>query len=77
MNEVPPNAMDEIRSWLRQGNRLLMVSYTKPIIITAKTFFSWEDTGAWYIKPRDNGYQLRTGRKSSVYVLPGQLKFII
>lgn len=76
MREVPPDSMNEIREWLKAGNRLVVVSYTKPVIITAKTFFSWESTGDWFLKPRDKGYQMRSGRKGSVYLTPGCLKFI-
>jgi hypothetical protein len=28
------------------------------------------------LRERDNGYQMRTGRKNSVYLLPGLLKMI-
>lgn len=72
---VPPKSLEAALDWVRRGGRLYIHSYTRPIIIDAKALESFERVGQWLLKEDSDGYRLRQG-KGSVYLLPGQLKFI-
>jgi hypothetical protein len=72
--EVPPKSLDRALDHLRKGGRLIVPTYTRCYVMTAKTLASFEKSGYWLLKEEGDGYRMRTG-KSSVYLMPGNLKF--
>lgn len=73
---VPANSMDKIEGHLKAGGELFVPSAWKPTRIPSKSYDSWKAAGTPLIRPEGQGYRMRQGRKSSVYLLPGQLRFI-
>lgn len=74
LEEVPPNSLERALEYVRQGGVLIIPTYTRVTYIDRKTLARWEKAGQWLLKAEGNGYRMRSG-KSSVYLLPGQLKF--
>ncbi len=71
---VPPKSIDVIFKHLESGKNLHVHTYVKNIIITKKTLENFRRSGGWLLKEEGDGYRMQNG-KSSVYLLPGQLKF--
>ncbi len=71
---VPPKSINEIFKHLEDGKTLYVHTYVKNTVITKKTLEKFRSVGAWLLKEDGNGYRMQTG-KTSVYLLPGQLKF--
>ncbi len=75
MTPVPPKSLDKALAHIRQGGRLLVPSYTKPILIDLKALARFDKAGVPLLREDGNGYRLTQG-KGSVYLFPGQLKAI-
>lgn len=73
---VPAKSLDSAIAFLRSGGRLCVPTYTRVTVIDAKVMARFERVGAWLLKEDGDGYRLHSG-KSSVYLLPGQLKMVI
>lgn len=74
--QVKPGDAEVALQFVRDGGRLLVVSYTKPIILNAKCVAKWDAFGGKpFITNEGNGFRMRSGR-SSVYLFPGQLRYI-
>ena len=72
---VKPNELDKALEWVRTGNRLCVPTHTRTTIIDAKCLARWEKAGYKLLTEEGEGYRMKTG-KTSVYLLPGQLKYI-
>ena len=75
MNSVPPHSLEAALSHVRNGGRLCIPTHTRVTVITAKTLAKFEAAGEWLLKESRDSYRLRSGKNSSVYLLPGQLKY--
>lgn len=75
MTPVPPNSLQIALDHVAKGGRLCVPTAMRVTIIAAKNIATWDKAGTPLLRERDNGYQMRVG-KSSVYLLPGQLKMI-
>ncbi len=73
-NLVPPHALERALTHLRNGGRLVIAAYGRPMILDGKALKRFEAAGYWLLKEDGDGYRLRSG-KSSVYILPGLLRF--
>lgn len=74
LKPVPPKSIDKVFKYLESGGTLYVPTYTKCTVITKKTLDKFRKVGAWLLKEYGDGYRMQTG-KSSVYLLPGQLKY--
>jgi hypothetical protein len=74
MESVPAKSLRAAFNHLESGKCLLVPTYTRCTVITKKTLDKFRKAGAWLLKEDGDGYRMQTG-KSSVYLLPGQLKF--
>lgn len=72
---VPSHQLTQAIAHLRAGGRLVVPSMTRWIVLDAKTLARFERAEAWLLREDGDGYRLRQG-KGSVYLLPGQLRFI-
>ena len=72
MHSVPPRSLAAALTYVRNGGRLIVPSYARAILITAKTINRFDAASQWLLKEEGEGYRLRQG-KSSIYILPGQL----
>jgi hypothetical protein len=59
---------------IANGGRLAIPTHIRCTIIDQGVIARFEKAGQWLLKEEGDGYRLRTG-KTSVYVLPGQLKY--
>ena len=75
MNAAPPRSLDSLLEHVRNGGKLGVFTYARTTVITAKTLRRFEAAGEWLLREDGNGYRMRSGR-SSVYLLPGQLKVL-
>lgn len=66
---------NEILAEVKNGKRLLVKSYTRPMIIDSKCVNNWEKSGYKLLTDEGNGYRLRTG-KNSVYLFPQHIALI-
>ena len=73
-NSVPPNRIDDVFNHLENGKSVYIATYTKHTVITKRTLDKFRKVGAWLLKEDGDGYRMQTG-KSSVYLIPGQLKY--
>ncbi len=73
MTIVPPHALKETLAYIRAGHIAYVPSYTCCITIDAKCLAKWEAAGRPLLREEGDGYRLAQG-KSSVYLLPGQLR---
>lgn len=71
---VPPHSAKVALEYVKAGGTLVVPSYTRTIVIDAKTLARFEKVGEWLLKEDGNGYRLRQGR-GSVYLYEGLLKF--
>jgi hypothetical protein len=74
MRAVPAHSLEDAIKHLESGKSLYIPTYTRCTVITKKTLDKFRAVGAWLLKEDGEGYRLQTG-KSSVYLLPGQLKY--
>jgi len=74
MNEVPAKSIDKVFAHLESGKSVYVPTYARCTVITKKTLDKFRAVGAWLLKEDGDGYRMQTGN-SSVYLLPGQLKF--
>lgn len=74
LSPVPSHSLDQAIAHVRKGGTLVVPSYTRTIIVDAKTLANFERAGQWLLKEDGDGYRLRSG-KGSVYLFAGQLKF--
>jgi hypothetical protein len=72
---VEPNKLEECLAFVRNGGRLCIPTYTRITMIDKKALARFEKAGTWLLKAEGDGYRMHTG-KSSVFILPGQLKAI-
>ena len=70
---VPPKSLALALEHVRNGGRLYVATAVRVTVIDAKTLANFERLGLWLLKESGDGYRMRTGR-TSVYLLPGQLK---
>jgi hypothetical protein len=73
---VPANSLDAAISYVRNGGRLVVRTALRVTVIDRKCLHRFEKADAWLLKVDGNGYRLRAG-KGSVYLLPGQLEYVI
>ena len=73
---VPPQSLGLALAHVRKGGLLFVPTYTRVTVITRGTIDKWAAAGLPFLREDGNGYRMRTGRKSSVYLLPGQLRMI-
>ena len=73
-NSVPSKSLTAAMAHLESGKSLYVPTYTRCTVITKKTLDKFRAAGCWLLKEDGNGYRMQTGR-TSVYLLPGQLKF--
>ena len=73
-NSVPPKSIEEVFNHLENGKSVYVATYTKCTVINKKTLNRFRKVGAWLLKEDGDGYRMQTG-KSSVYLIPGQLKY--
>ena len=71
---VPPKSLTEALEHVRSGGVLVVPTYARCLYIDGKCLAKWERVGHQLLTEEGDGYRLRQGR-SSVYLLPGQLKF--
>jgi hypothetical protein len=71
---VSPHSLDEALAHVRNGGRLYVATYTRTTIIDKKVLTRFERAGQPVLKEEDKGYRMYSG-KSSVYLMPGQLKY--
>lgn len=71
---VPPNSMQAIRDHVGAGGAVGFATYARSTTIEQKHFDQWDKAGKELLKPEGAGYRMASG-KSSVYLLPGQLRF--
>ena len=74
MKEVPSKSLSDAIKHLECGGSLCVPTYTRFTVITLATLNKFKKAGAWLLKEDGDGYRMQTG-KSSVYLLPGQLKY--
>jgi hypothetical protein len=74
LQSVPPRSLTVALDYIRNGGRLVVPTYTRITVLDRKCLARWDRAGEWLLKEDGDGYRMRTGR-SSVYLLPGQLKF--
>ena len=74
MKPVPPKSLEAALEHVRAGGELLVPTYTRCTVIDRGVLERFERAGAWLLRVEDDGYRLRSGRKS-VYLFPGQLKY--
>jgi hypothetical protein len=74
MNTVPPKSIDAVWKHIEAGKSVYIPTYTRCTVITKKTVDKFRKVGAWLLKEDGDGYRMQTG-KTSVYIIPGQLKF--
>lgn len=72
---VPPKSLDMVFQHLEQGGTVIIPTYTRCTVITQKTLEKFRKAGQWLLKEDGEGYRMQSGR-SSVYLLPGQLKMV-
>ena len=77
-NSVPPKSIKDVFKHLENGKSVYVATYTNGIykctVINNKTLNRFRKVGAWLLKEDGDGYRMQTG-KSSVYLIPGQLKY--
>jgi len=73
-NSVPPKSIDNVFKHLESGKPVYITTYTHRTVITKKTLDNFRKAGAWLLKEEGEGYRMQTG-KSSVFIIPGQLKY--
>jgi hypothetical protein len=73
--DVPPHSLPAVLAHMAAGGAVAVPSYTRWIVLDSKVVKKFEKAGAWLIKEDGNGYRIRQGR-GSVFILPGQLKFM-
>ena len=74
MKAVPPKSIEAVFTHIESGKSVYIPTYTRCTVITKKTLDKFRKVGAWLLKEDGDGYRMQTG-KSSVFILPGQLKF--
>ena len=75
MIPVPAKSIDKVWAHIEGGKRVCVPTMTRVTIIDAKVLAKFRKAGAYLLREDGEGYRMQTG-KSSVYILPGQLKFI-
>lgn len=73
-NSVPPKSLEAALAHVRNGGRLVVPTMTRVTVIDARCLARWEKAGITLLRESGDGYRMASG-KSSVYLLPGQLRF--
>ncbi len=73
---VPSDSMAEIERHMAASGELGIGGGYRFTTITNKAWQSWTKDGDWYIKAEGTGYRIRQGRKSSVFLFEGQLRWM-
>ena len=73
-NSVPPKSLDAVIKHIESGKSVYIATYVRITVINKKTLEKFRKANCWLLKEEDNGYRLHMG-KSSIYILPGQLKY--
>ena len=73
---VPARSLAEALAYVAKGGRLVVRTAYRATVIDQKVVKSFAKAEAWLLKEEGSGYRLRSGR-GSVYLLPGQLEFVI
>lgn len=76
LQSVPANSVDAALDYIRKGGRLAVATRVRVTVIDAKALAKFDSAGVAILKAEGNGYRLRSG-KSSVYLLPGQLAYVV
>lgn len=74
MKSVPPKSLTAALAHVAKGGRLLVPTCTRCTVIDARTVAAFEKVGKPVLREEGDGYRMRSGN-SSVYLLPGQLRF--
>ena len=74
MEEVPPKSLGDAILHLEGGGSLCIPTYTRFTVLTLSTLKKFRAVGGWLLKEDGDGYRMQTG-KTSVYLLPGQLRY--
>jgi len=76
MTPLPPKSLAVALAHVAHGGRLAIPTYTRVTVIEQKHIDRWAQAGLPLLREDGDGYRMRTSRKASVYLLPGQLKMI-
>ncbi len=71
---VAPRALADALAHVAAGGRLFVATPLRVTVIDQRTVARFQKVGAVVLKEEGEGYRLYSG-KSSVYLLPGQLRY--
>ena len=71
---VPPDSLDMAIKHIESGKSLYVATQYRVTVLNKKTLDRFRKANIWLLKTEGNGYRMKTG-KTSVYLLPGQLKY--
>jgi hypothetical protein len=71
---VPPHALEAALAKVRAGGRLYVPTYLRFLVINAKTLENFEKMGLSVLREEGDGYRLRLGERTTIYLFPGQLR---
>jgi hypothetical protein len=74
LTPVPPKSLEAALAHVRNGGRLVVPTMTRVTVIDARCLARFEKVGVALLRESGDGYRMASG-KSSVYLLPGQLRF--
>lgn len=72
---VEPKSLNKVIDHINQGGKVCIPTQYRMTIIDKKCYDKWEKAGIALFREEGNGYRMRTG-KSSIYILPGQLRYM-
>jgi hypothetical protein len=73
---VPENALALVEAHIAAGGYVGFSTAYRVSVISPKVFNRFVEVRGYCVKPESSGYRLAVGKKSSVYLFPGQLKFV-
>lgn len=73
---IPPHQLDRALAFLKDGGRLVIRTVYRATIIEHRHIEAWKKAGFSLLKEEGDGYRMRVSRKSTVYLLPGQLEAV-
>ena len=73
-HSVPAKSLNDVIKHIESGKSVYIATYLRITVINKKTLEKFRKAGAWLLKEDGDGYRMQTG-KSSIYILPGQLKY--
>ena len=76
LTPVPPKSLTSTLEFVANGGRLVIPTYARVTVISQRDVDKWAKAGRPLLREDGNGYRLACGRKSSVFLLPGQLAYL-